>query len=120
MDLDSITINHDATIMDAIRGLSYSQHRCLLVISEQNKLLGVLSEGDILRSISLGNSIYSSIANLFRKDFKYLTCEDKTEAVKIFKEYGITLIPVVDKEFHVKQIITLLDMLDFIDLENEC
>ena len=38
---------------------------------------------------------------------------------KIFKEYGITLIPVVDKEFHVKQIITLLDMLDFINLDNE-
>ena len=99
-DISSLIINEDSLVMDAIRGLSYTKHRCLLVVSPQKKLIGVLSEGDILRAILNGTSIYSSITNLFRKDFKYLTKNDNLKALSLFKEYGISIIPIVDKSFY--------------------
>ena len=117
-DINSLTIYEEATIMDAIKGLSITKNRCLLVMSKNKKLLGVISEGDILRGISKGINIYSSISNIYKKDFKYLTKNSKSEALKLFKRFGITLIPIVDKNLYISEIITITEMLEFIKFVN--
>ena len=39
--------------------------------------------------------------NIYRKDFKYLTKNNKSEALILFKRFGITLIPIVDKNLYI-------------------
>ena len=113
MDLDSITINHDATIMDAIKGLSYAKHRCLLVISVQNKLLGVLSEGDILRSLYDKKNLQTPLINIINKNFKYLDEKNSSmlEAKKLFKKFSVLIIPVLDKKGRLKSLYHINDIL---------
>ena len=117
-DINSLKINQDSIIIDAIRIISTTRFRCLLVIGENDKFLGVLSEGDILRAISNGTNIYSSISNIYRKDFKYLTKKDNSKALSLFKQFGITLIPIVDKDLNIIEIFTLNEILEFIKFKD--
>ena len=78
------------------------------IVDESNKLLGVLTDGDIRRKIV---SNQKPLSALFVDDslqhaitgFKYIS-EDNTliEAVKLIEKYKIWDLPVVDSNLHLK------------------
>ena len=56
-------------------------HRAVIVI-EKNKVLGSISEGDILKSIMYKKSINTTALNLMNKSFKFLTKKDDDKIKK--------------------------------------
>ena len=60
-------IKPSAKIKAALSQLSKSGERCLVVIDDQKKLLGTLSDGDVRKSILKGSSLNSKIEKIYQK-----------------------------------------------------
>ena len=104
-NLNKYLINENENILGASIAIKNNQSRSLLV-TKKKKILGVISEGDILNSLIEQKSIYTKIINLYQKDLKYLTSENLFLAFNLLKKFGISLIPVLSKNFTLKGIYT--------------
>jgi CBS domain-containing protein len=95
---------------EAISAIQNSDCRCVLVKNDKGQLVGVFSEGDVLRAILAGREKHIPLKNLLKPSFKYLHERDEKAALEIYKK-GITLLPVVDHDFYPKSVMTVLDYL---------
>ena len=89
-------ITSDQTVKDAILKISINLARCVIVTRDSSIVIGVVSEGDIVRALTDDISVYTSITKIMRPSFKYLNESSLECALKLVQEQpGITLIPVV-------------------------
>ena len=115
-ELESLFIFEDSLLNDAYIKISNTKHRCLLVMTTNKKLSGVLSEGDIVRALIQGAHYTSPIKDWITRDYKFLNEFNIKDAFTLFKKYGITLLPIVDKNMYVKSFVSLYDLLDQINI----
>ena len=98
--MKNLTINSEATIKEAMELLDRTAEKCLLVVDENNILLGTVTDGDLRRSILQGNSFSEKIENCFNpepttlKKGKYL----KADAKRMLRDKKLDLIPIVDEQ----------------------
>lgn len=105
-NLKKYCINEDETIMTAVEKIQLIQERDLLVV-KKDKVIGVISEGDILRSILDGIQLFYSIKKIYNKNFKYLTKFDRKKAIQYFYKYDFHLLPIVNKSFKLIDVVTI-------------
>ncbi len=105
----------DMRLIDAVMIINESHNRCVIVESKK-KVIGVISEGDIMRALLKGVDVYSPVEDWISHDFKFLTNFDYDEALKLMREHGITFIPVVDENLGLQGAITLSDILQKIEI----
>ena len=100
-------IDVNSSIKEAIIKLNSSGEKCLIV-NDDKKLIGSLSDGDIRKKIIKGASVNSKITGIFNKNPIYLRRNNFSdiEAKKIFLDKKIDLIPVVDKNNNILKILT--------------
>ncbi len=115
-DFREIIVSEDITLNEAISSLSFSPERALLVINNNKKLVGILSEGDIMRALIKGADSFSSINHWITRDYKFLTEYNLRQALLAFNEFGISIIPIVDKYSQVTDVIGVFDLLKHIDI----
>jgi CBS domain-containing protein len=105
MQLDKYIISEHELIEQAIEIIEFNSSRCVIVVNSAKKVLGILSEGDILRAILKGVSIKSPVKNIMNIGFKYLMIKDE-EKIKELLNKGITLIPVLNDLNELVDIVT--------------
>ena len=54
-------------IKSALRQISISGQKCLIIIDKKKKIIGTLSDGDLRRAILKGKKLNSSIKNIYKK-----------------------------------------------------
>ena len=104
MELEKFTISETQSIEHAIELIEMNYSRCVIVVNGNNKVVGVLSEGDVLRAILKGVSIMSPLKNVMVPNFKFLLVKDDEKIMKLFKK-GITLIPILSDDNKLKDIV---------------
>lgn len=109
-NLNNISIDENETLLVAIKKIQLNKHREVLVLSK-NKIKGIISEGDILRSLLGGAQIFSSIKPYFNKNFKYLLDLDYNKAEKLFTKYNFNIIPIIGKNYELKNFITFKEII---------
>lgn len=110
MDLSAFTVDIDSTLLDAATAIAKNHSRCVIVTSN-TKVAGVISEGDIIRALIGGSSVHSNLRDFIQYGLFFLDTYDEDKALDIFVKTGISLIPVVNPNFEIVEIITLIDML---------
>lgn len=112
-DLNHILINENNTILEAMRLIDVNCKGILIVVDEQNRILGTITDGDIRRAILSEKPIRSSIVNLYNKNCIYVkeTLND-INIKKLFVKNKIKFIPIVDTD---KKVISYYELDDFID-----
>ncbi len=93
-------------MQEAIASIQRNESRCVVVIAKGDKVVGVFSEGDVLRAILAGVDVHTPLRTLLRPSFRYLRSADLAAARKLLIT-GITLIPVIDDEFRLQDVLTL-------------
>jgi dTDP-glucose pyrophosphorylase len=89
----------DATIQHAILSLEDSSMQIVMVISNDGKLVGTLTDGDIRRAFLKGLSLKSSIESVMQLNPLVITPEISHDHVlQLMKANGIHQLPVVDPE----------------------
>ena len=109
--IEKYTVSIDGIIKDAVELINKNKSRCVVAVNENYKVFGVISEGDILRILIDGKNIYSPIRNSININFKYLNLYDKKKSLNLVRNYGITLIPIVDENLILKDIISIHDLI---------
>lgn len=64
-------IDYNSNIIDAVYKIQQNKSREVIILSKK-KVLGILSEGDILRCILKGISLHSPVSKHYNKNFKFL------------------------------------------------
>jgi len=85
-------------------------HRAVVVV-EKKKVLGLISEGDILNSLIYKKNFNAAASTIMNKSFKFLEKKDFLAAKKIFQKHLCSLIPVVNSNMILKDLITLDEFL---------
>jgi len=96
--MKDISVRKDTSIRNAMKKLSLSGEKCLVIVDENNILKGTLSDGDLRKAILNGSDISSSVEKFYEADPTFLI-EDKydvNEVKKLFSQNRFNLIPVVN------------------------
>tara|TARA_Y100000590_G_scaffold466739_1_gene643144 strand:- start:1251 stop:2312 length:1062 start_codon:yes stop_codon:yes gene_type:complete len=95
---DLIINTTDITLKNALKLLSKSGQKCLVISNKNNKLIGTLSDGDIRKAIVSNRSLNSKINKIFQKKPVFLISGKYTnqKARKLFLDEKFDIIPVVD------------------------
>ena len=111
----------NSNIKQAIKILNKYGSKTIIVINDDDKMIGTLSDGDIRRSVIKGFNLESSINNIYNKKpiYIYENEIDKKKIRKIFLKKKIHLIPVVNKKKKLIKIFHLEDVLDFGNFNHE-
>ena len=107
-----ILIAENLSLEAALRKMNEIGAKCLIVVDDEGKLIGTLSDGDIRKALLSGNSIDSPIKGIFNENaFSVLEDEfNKDHLKKVFIKEKYDLIPVLDKNGLVKDIVEWGDL----------
>ena len=106
--MKNITVKLDITIRQAMKTLDKTAEKCLLVLDEDDKLLGSLTDGDLRRSILAGANVSENISGCYHKDATTFTRGNYTQedAIRILRDKKLDLIPIIDKDGKVVNYLT--------------
>ena len=113
---EKVVLSPKHSVRDALAVINAEALRVCLVVDQEQRLLGVVTDGDIRRGLSQGFSFLTRpVTELMTKSPKTIT-QDKlaAEALHLMesnKPRPITVLPVIDAEKHV---IGLLHMTDLV------
>ena len=104
-------ISQDSTILESLEKLnSLSPNPLILfVVNGQNQMVGSLTDGDIRRALISGASVSGRISIIMHRNFRYIAQDDIDNVLllKKFKADRITLIPVLDNDNRIVEVIDL-------------
>ena len=110
--MKDLTVKLEITIREAMKVLDNTAEKCLLVIDDNKKLLGTLTDGDLRRGILRGVKFSEDISNSYKNNPIVFVQNQYTsdEAKRILRDKKIDLIPIVDEEYKVVDYITWSNM----------
>ncbi|MEY8355927.1 nucleotidyltransferase family protein [Lachnospiraceae bacterium 54-53] len=104
MEVSKFFITPDIPIRDAIRQLDQTAKK-LLVVVKDNKLAGVLTDGDIRRWILKNKDISLPVHLIMNPSPVFIKKEERHLALEIMKEKQIEGLPLVNEEHEVTEIL---------------
>ena len=123
-----VTVGKDAPISDVADLLVKYNLTAVSVVDEENKLLGIISEGDLLyKKVRphvphyvnvLGASIYYNGIGEYNAQFKKLLASHVEEIVSVMLDQHLKNVPVVDKEYRLIGILSRRDIIKLIAKDN--
>jgi len=108
--LDLITAQKNE-ILNAVIEKIYDTNSRTIIVLNKKKVVGVISEGDIIKRLIYKKSLNITVDKIMNKSFKFLNSNDLKKAKKIFKETGIGLIPIINQKMEIKNYIAIVDII---------
>lgn len=113
--MNKYCIYQDYTIKEAIERIDTGKDRIAIVVNREEKVIGLVSQGDIIRALSSGKSIFAQVGGIIQPSFLYLSDHNNAVAYEIFKKKKITLLPIIDEDFKLRDVITLDDIYIYLE-----
>lgn len=114
-NLTQYCIYETETIIDAIERIEQNNMRTIFVLNSSDKVVGVVSQGDILRAMIDGSSLYGQVNKIMTTSFAYLTSKDLNKAIGLFKTKYFSLIPILSHNFRLKDVILFTDLINILE-----
>jgi CBS domain-containing protein len=115
-DLRYFTVDARGRLLDAAEAIARNRSRCVIVV-EDGKVTGVISEGDLVRALLSGSDIHAPLKSFAQVGFKFLEHRDLDRALELMRQHGISLVPVVNEAFGLGDVITLADVLSHVKID---
>lgn len=115
MNLDRYCVGEQYTIKEVLEQFESYNNRVAIVTSESNKVIGVVSQGDILRALSAGRNLYTPVNQIIRSSYLHLYEKDMDKAYPIFKKKQISLLPIIDHNNELIDFITIEDIYEYLE-----
>lgn len=108
-------VHEKQPIIEAIKVIQGNLSRCAVVVNDGNKVVGVFSEGDVLRAILNEVDLYVPVRKVLKPSFLSLESRDLKKALALVKKHGISLVPIINESYELTGVITLLELLEKLD-----
>ncbi len=107
-----ICIKSNATIEESLRVIEHGAVKIALIVDDQRRLLGTLSDGDIRRGLLTNKKLSNSILDIYFRNPITSNCNSsKQELFSLCHKHTIDQIPVVDEENRVVDLYVLNDLI---------
>lgn len=104
-------ISKDKTLIEALTTINglVPDPLVLFVVDENNRMVGTLTDGDSRRALIAGASVKDKIEKVMHRNFNYMRVEEigDVKEIKHQKEMKMKLVPVLDTDMHIVDIINL-------------
>lgn len=103
-------LNENACIKDALECINSltGTLRTLFVADAEGVIRGSLTDGDIRRGLIAGVTLDAPVCKVMHRHFMYLTAQEEApETIRSARHMGINLLPVLDKEGHMTDLMDL-------------
>lgn len=104
-------ISQDISLLDALERINSiaPDPLVLFVMDADNRMVGTLTDGDSRRALIAGASVTDKVEKIMHRNFNYMKVEDidNVKEIKRQKEIKMKLVPVLDKDMHIVEIINL-------------
>ena len=106
--MKSLLIKPNANLKEALKQLTKTGEKCLVVVGKKNRLLGTLSDGDLRNAILKGKFHKDKINEFYQKKSTFLRKENfsLSQAKNVFLKKRIDVIPIVDESKRVVDVVT--------------
>ena len=84
--MKNLLIKTSKTIKNALKQLSKSGEKCLVVIDDKQKFLGTLSDGDVRKAILSGKKFDVVIGTIFNDNYGGIICFQNDDVSILNKE----------------------------------
>ncbi len=104
-------ISQSITLLDALKTICSlpPEPLVLFVVDDNNRMVGTLTDGDSRRALIAGASVNDKVEKVMHRDFNYMNAHavDDVKEIKRQKEMRMKLVPVLDRDKHIIDIINL-------------
>ena len=104
-------ISQELTLLEALSRINSvaPEPLVLFVLDEENRMVGTLTDGDSRRALIAGASVNDKVSKIMHRNFNYMKVEeiDNVKELKHQKEMMMKLVPVLDNDMHIVEIINL-------------
>lgn len=104
-------INQNISLLEALARINAlaPEPLVLFVLDEKNRMVGTLTDGDSRRALIAGASVNDKVENIMHKEFNFMLLDaiDDVREIRHQKEMKMKLVPILDKDKHVVDIINL-------------
>lgn len=104
-------ISQEITLLEALSRINSvaPEPLVLFVLDEKDRMVGTLTDGDSRRALISGASVNDKVSTIMHRNFNYMKAEaiDDVKEIKRQKEMKMTLVPVLDREKHIVDVIDL-------------
>lgn len=105
------TISKEKTLLEALSQINTlgPEPLVLFVVDASGKMIGTLTDGDSRRALITGASVNDNIEKVMHRDFNFMKVDDldNVKEIKRQRDLKMKLIPVLDAESHIVEIINL-------------
>lgn len=109
--LEEYCVHKNAVLLAALLKLDKNKQGFLVVVDNDNKVNGVLTDGDVRRAIIKGLTVTDPILGMYTENPKMVKVEDGLEPViELFKNESISFLPIVNKDLVLENLITKKQM----------
>jgi len=109
--VEGIKIVREKTILEGMQQLNDTASQILLVVDDDGKLFGSLTDGDIRRAIGDGKPLQTCVGEICNTSPKTLSRYSKEAALRLMEEFSISRIPVVDSNGVPIAVVSMTDIL---------
>lgn len=110
MNIELLKCSVNSSIRDALKIINNNLRGTVFVVNEEDKVYGVVTDGDVRRALLNGYGLNDSIKVIIKPDFIYARDDEGLEDINSKFTSAIKIMPVVDKnmrlvnyaEFHEK------------------
>jgi len=108
-----VLIRPNVCIREALKQMNESSMQILIVVDEENRIMGIVTDGDIRRSIIKNISFDEPIGKIMNRNPITLRFPPKeSKALELMNKYSIKHIPVINEKQEVVDIILWSDFLN--------
>lgn len=104
-------ISQNITLLEALARINKlaPEPLVLFVLDDDKRMVGTLTDGDARRALIVGASVNDKVEIIMHRNFNYLKVEeiDDVREIKRQKEMRMKLVPVLDKDKHIVDVINL-------------
>ncbi len=101
----------DKTLLEALSAINSlaPDPLVLFVVDNQNRMVGTLTDGDSRRALVKGASVNDKVEKIMHRNFNYMKVEDldNVKEIKRQRDLMMRLVPILDKDFHIVEVINL-------------
>ena len=108
--IEKYCIPQTATIREALKRINETSGsgQMLLVLNDKQQVVATLSDGDIRRGLIAGHELNEPLEQIMFRNFRYLQDGNiQIEQLRQFREQQLPIVPILDKDGHLCQIINL-------------
>lgn len=104
-------INHNISLLEALSRINSvaPEPLVLFVLDDEDRMVGTLTDGDSRRALVAGASVNDPVERIMHRSFNYMKLENigDVREIKRQKEKKMKLVPILDTERHIVDIINL-------------